>query len=440
MSLLIPLLCLLSISTAIAYNLATGFARDAHDKELLNAAHAVAARLSEDKTGLVADLPKAVQAVLRHDDRDQFFYQVLNTQKVRVAGDTILPMPIGDTESDKPSFRYSEANNLPVRMARIRVPLHGNNSRIVIVQVARTMNARRALLNQIFLSIVVPQLVLGCLCTGAVWLGIRRGLKPLRQLSTDIQQRSQLDLSAIDDKIAPAEVVPIIIELNSLLSRLEEYIEAQHRFVANAAHQLRTPVAGLKAYIEYGRRVNTDKISEVLDQLDEGVNRIAKMVAEMLTLARTADKQARRDEFVDLNVLGSEVCSLLIGHATNKNIELTFSPSTDKVVVQGNNSELREMIVNLVENAILYTSKSGKVDVSIKSGPPITIAVADNGPGIPEPDRASVFERFYRVLGTKVEGSGLGLSIVREIAQAHNAKVELAEPPQGAGTLVKITF
>ncbi len=438
--LLIPLCTLLVVSTLIAYNLAAWFAGDANDQELLNGAHNVAARLTENKKGLVAELPKNVQAVLRHNDRDKFFYQVLSTENVRLAGDAILPMPTSPTDTEIPRFRGGVVNGMQVRMARIRVPVQGKHGQTVIVQVARTLNARSELINKIFLSIVIPQLVLGGLSLAAVWFGVKVGLRPLRQLSQDIQRRSQVDLTSIDGRNAPLEILPMVNALNSLFARLDAHIDAQQRFVANAAHQLRTPVAGLKAYIEYGRRVKPGKLPEVFDQLDAGADRISDLVAGLLILARSENGRAHQQERLDLNFIASEVTAALMRDAATKQVELNFVPSASNADVQGDKSELREMITNLVENAIRYTPADGKVEVVLDSGPPVVIHVRDNGPGIPSVERDRVFERFYRVLGTRVNGSGLGLAIVSEIAKSHNATIELSDPLQGTGTLVRVTF
>jgi two-component system, OmpR family, sensor histidine kinase TctE len=438
MGLLIPLCSMVTISTLVAYNLAAWFANEANDRELLNAAHAVAARLSEDSRGIVADLPKAVQAVLRHNDMDKFFYQVLNDEQVRLAGDAVLPMPVTSTHSDAPRFRYAKVNGEEVRMARIRVPLHGLNNRIVIVQVARTLHARHELIHKIFLSIVIPQIMLIGLSLVTVWLNIRSGLKPLRTLSQDIQKRSQHDLTPIDQSTAPAEVVPLIVALNTLLSRLDSHISAQQRFISNAAHQLRTPVAGLKAYIEYGRRVNNGKIKDVLEQLDQGTDRISEMVSRLLVLARAREQGQKIP--VELNSATSQVTAMLMPEAASRNIHLEFEPAPDKTIVSGDQNELQDMITNLVVNGIRYTPEGGRVVVRVEHGPPAQITVEDNGPGIPPEERTRVFERFYRLLGTRVPGSGLGLSIVAEIAERHNAVVELEEPAGGKGTIARISF
>lgn len=440
--LLVPL-CLMFVLTAlIAYNLAAWFANDSYDKELLNAAHAVAARLSKDENGLVADLPVAVQEVLRHNDRDQFFYQVLSPEKERLAGDAVLPMPINEINTDRPSFRNAVVNSQKVRMARIRVPLHEDDTSIVIVQVARTLNARSELIHCIFLSIVIPQIFLGVISVCCVRYGVHDGLKPLIDLSREIQQRSQWDLNQIDGKGSPSEMIPFIEALNSLLERIDSHIEEQKRFVANAAHQLRTPVAGLRAYIEYGRRIangNSD-IFDVLNQLDAGTDRISELVGGLLVMARASERRIRQVDYVELNDLSSEVTSELIRQAANKRVELFFQPSSRQSIVVGDKAELREMLSNVVSNAVMYTPNGGIVNVTVKAGPPPVVTVQDNGPGIPVTERKRVFERFYRVLGTRVNGTGLGLAIVNEIAHSHNATVELLDPQGQKGTLVRITF
>lgn len=446
--LLIPLCTLFLFSTVVAYSLAAWFANDAYDHELVSAAHAVAARLTVDDENIVAELPPAVQAVLRHNDEDNCYYQVLSLNGKRLAGDAFLPMVSSDTTGDvdsvpgvdRPVLRYSQVNGGRVRIARIKVPLTTPDHQIVVVQVARTLNARQTLIDKIFLSIVVPQLVLVVLSVLAVWLSVRHGLSPLYQLSEDIQKRSQVDLAPISNDQAPEEIIPIINALNELLARLDAHIAAQQRFVANAAHQLRTPVAGLKAYIEYGRRAQNGKINEVLDHLDAGTDRMSELVAGLLVLARATDCQAHEQQMVDLNDVSSEVTSTLIGQAASKQIELSFQPSAKRTYVKGDKRELREMVSNLVDNAIRYTQQGGQVHVSLSVGPPAVLTVSDNGPGIPIAERERVFERFYRVLGTRVHGTGLGLAIVSEIAQTHHARVELCDPERGRGTVVRITF
>ncbi len=440
--LLVPLCIMFVLTALIAYNLAAWFANDSYDKELLNAAHAVAARLSKDENGLVADLPTAVQEVLRHNDRDEIFYQVLSTAKVRLAGDAILPMPANDINTDKPSFRNAVVNFHNVRIARIRVPLHEDPNNIVVVQVARTLNARNELVHCIFLSIVIPQIFLGIISVCCVRYGVNDGLKPMVNLSQEIQQRSQWDLNAIDSKNSPSEMIPFIDAINSLFQRIDSHIEEQKRFVANAAHQLRTPVAGLRAYIEYGRRIanGNNGFSDVLAQLDAGTDRIAELVGGLLILARASERRIKQREYIDLNDLCSEVTSDLIRQAANKRVELFFQPSSKQCMVIGDKSEIQEMISNIVDNAVSYSPDGGVVNVTVKAGPPPVIVVQDNGPGIPVKERQRVFERFYRVLGTRVNGTGLGLAIVQEIAQSHKAKVELLDPLGEKGTLVRVTF
>lgn len=441
-SLLFPLILIFVLTAFIAYNLAAWFASDSYDKELLSAAHAVAARLSKDQNGIVAELPTAVQAILKHNDRDEFFYQVLSTSGVRVAGDAALPMPINNINTDKPSFRSAVFNSQNVRIARIRVPLHQDASQLVVVQVARTQNARNDLVRCIFLSIVIPQIIMGVACAACIKVGVDDSLRPMIELSDQIKKRTQWDLNSIDSSLSPKEMVPFIEAINSLFVRIDNHIEEQRRFVSNAAHQLRTPVAGLRAHMEYGRRVSkgNDKFSEVLNQLEIGTDRIAELVGGLLVLARAAERHIKQFENIELNDISSEVTSELMRQAANKRIELFFQPSLRQSLVVGDKVEIREMLSNIITNAITYSDQGGIVNVTVKAGPPPVIYVRDNGPGIPVRERERVFERFYRVLGTKVNGTGLGLAIVLEIARNHNATVELLEPQGSKGTLVKVTF
>jgi two-component system sensor histidine kinase TctE len=437
---LVPLLILLVGSTTVAYRLAAWYAEGSNDRELLSSAHNVAARLFEDKNGLVAELPKSVQAVLRHNDQDRFYYQVLDEHRQRLTGDGYLPMPVSSMETDSPHFRDVVVNHEPVRMVRIRTSLQGHPDRIVIVQVARTLHAHSELMQKILLSTVIPQAVLCILSAMAVWLGIRHGLRPLNELSTQISQRSQFDLTPISASHSPAEVRPLVEALNKLLARLDSHVGAQQRFIANAAHQLRTPVAGLKAYIEYGRRVKNGKVTEVLDHLDRGTDRMSELIAGLLVLARASDAPSMKMEPVELNNLASEVTSAFAREAASREIQLSFLGCEQSTTIEGDRGQLREMLSNLVENGIRYTPAGGQVSLKVEHGPPVCVTISDTGPGIPSEERERVFERFYRVLGTKVNGTGLGLAIVNEIAIAHGAAVELLSPPSGTGTVAKVTF
>ncbi|OPZ88554.1 MAG: Swarming motility regulation sensor protein RssA [bacterium ADurb.Bin425] len=311
----------------------------------------------------------------------------------------------------------------------------------MLVQVAETLNARSALTNRILSAIVIPQIALILLGAAAVSAGVSKGLTPLRRLERALSKRSKLDLKPVETSNVPEEVYPLVIAINDLLDRLKKDIESQERFVANAAHQFRTPIAGLKTYVGLAERIIKDeKVSPIMSQLNSGCDRLTNLVNKMLSLAKVEPNFVTTNKtLLDLNEIASRATSDLVAEALEKEIDLTFKNSSDQALINGNETGLMDMVVNLVENAVHYTQKGGKVSVSVTANEAVTLLVEDNGPGIPIEERERVFERFYRILGNEASGSGLGLSIVKEIALAHNATITLEEGSAG-GTLVRVTF
>lgn len=292
------------------------------------------------------------------------------------------------------------------------------------------------------LSIVVPQIVLIVLSALAVWIGVAKGLLPLKSLEVALDKRSRLDLTPVAETSVPQEVLPLVRAINDLMERLRQDIELQQRFVANAAHQLRTPLAGLKTYIYAAKRLPSDmRMNALLDHIDAGTDRMARLANQLLSLAKAepTNKSTRHENF-DLNLLVSSVTADFVSKALLKNIELSFIGSSEPAFIHGNASDLTELTSNLIENAILYSRPDGRISVSIRTGDTVTLSVQDDGPGIPLDEREKVFERFYRILGSESPGSGLGLSIVKEIALAHDADVVLMSGPSNTGTLVTVSF
>lgn len=437
-----PLCCLCVVSSAVAYYLASTFANDSYDRNLINTAGSVAARVRLNKDGAVdVDLPPAALAILRHTNpNDKFYFQVLNTDLTRLAGDP-LPTVRHQLDSIIPLLSYVRFNNETLRVARIRIPIHDHPDKIVLVQAAETTNSRQDLTSHILVSIVIPQILLILFGMVAVSYGVRKGLEPLSDLRHAVVERSRADLRPLDESIAPMEARPLASAINDLLGRLRADIEAQKRFVANAAHQLRTPLAGIQTYVEIVERAqSTDNSRNLLRQIDKGIDRMSHLVKQLLVLAKSEPRENITFEQVDLNVIVSEASSELVPLALEKNVELEFDESPRPAIVQGDPAILKELASNLVENAILYTKPGGTASVSIRQNQGVQLVVQDDGPGIPDEERERVFERFYRVLGTQVEGSGLGLAIVKEIALAHRAEVLLGSGPSGKGTIVTVTF
>jgi two-component system sensor histidine kinase TctE len=328
----------------------------------------------------------------------------------------------------------------------LRVPVQPGSGRgAVHILVAERVTVRDVFAREIILRMVLPQGMLILLAGLAVWYGVGRGLAPLSTLRKEIESRSHRDLSALPEEQAPQEVRPLIHAMNGLLARLGSAIEAQQRFIADAAHQLRTPIAGLKTQTELAlRQTQPGDVQVTLRQLQTATEQSTRLINQLLSLAR-AEPGARHEhaiERLDLARLARDTTTEWVPRALARKIDLGYDSGDNPAWVVGDSFLLGELLRNLLDNAIRFTQEGGQVTVRVAGrADAVVLSVEDNGPGIPDPERERVFERFYRVLGTGVaEGCGLGLAIVREIALSHHADVALATGAGGQGTVLRVTF
>lgn len=441
--LLIPLCILFLFSSAFAYFLACTVSNYTYDRALVKAAASVAARLDWTDEGVSVDMPPAAQAILRFSDDDKVYYQVLKQDETRISGDAVIPGPVQRPFSNEPGFRDATLDGVPIRIARIRCINPKDPADAVLVQTAETLRGRQTLTNLLVLSVLAPQILLIVFSSLAVWFGIGKGLTTLGQIQKSVKSRNPHDLSALNFSAVPTEIKPLVEALNDLLDRLRHEIEAQQRFVANAAHQLRTPLAGLRTYVGITQRLTTDaRIISVVEQFDNGIDRMAHLVDRLLSLAKAEPHRERTMDrtIIDLNFVASDAINTLVELALSKNIELLFECAQSPALMIGNKESLRDLASNLIENAILYTPDGGTVKVRVDNGSKVNFTVMDDGPGIAPEERERVFERFYRILGSNVTGSGLGLSIVKEIALAHSAVITLEGRENRTGTVITVSF
>jgi two-component system sensor histidine kinase TctE len=447
--LLIPLGFLGIIGTGLAYYLSIAFANDAYDRELLNSLDSVAVRTRRKSGHILVDLPPYVRNLLRHDNSDRSFYRIANDVGEPILGDPEMPPPPGDLSLASPHFSNGTIRDAKVRIVSLRIPVSEKETTrtgdSVIVQVAETLKARERFAQQLLVSMVLPQLLMIALGGICIWLGVGRGLRSLQILQEAIARRSQFELKPVSVEQVPVEVRPLVMAINDLLERLREDLESQRRFVANAAHQLRTPLAGLKTYIGVIHALEISlEAHQAMEQVDQALNRVTHMVNRLLALAKAEPNSAMAVEhkLFDLNDLAAEATSELVLEALKKEIDLAYEGIEGRADMIGDPSSLRELIMNLVDNAIRYTPKGGHVTVRLDNSKPdlVSLTVEDDGPGIPEEEREHIFERFYRVLGTQVPGTGLGLAIVREIARAHSASIEVLPGADNSGTRFVVNF
>lgn len=320
---------------------------------------------------------------------------------------------------------------------RVYSTQHGNT----VVQVAQPLSARRELAADTALRTIKPLLLLFPFLGALVWLTVSAGLLPIGRVAREVQSRDADSLAPIGAGSLPEEIRPLTDALNDLLARLDHALDAQRAFVADAAHELRSPLTALKLQIQLAERARDDaERSAAFAELRQGFERATRLVQQLLTLARQEPGAAEAaQETVDLDALARGVASDLMPTAQEKDIDLGVSEAGGDAGVQGDPEALRILLNNLVENAIRYTPQGGRVTVGVRRGAQgVALTVEDSGPGIPPDDIGRVFDRFYRVPGTGVSGSGLGLAIVRQVAERHGAKVSL-QNLQG-GLLATVQF
>ncbi len=444
--LLVPLLLLLAIDVGGSYFIVRAVADDIYDAELGEIARELMLHVREDAHGPAFDLSREAERTLLLDQYDRIYYAVRSDAGGLIAGERDLPRPRALRAAAVPGMRFASAEfaGRAVRIGVLRgAPAVGDASRAVVVEVAETRNKRELLTRRLLLGLALPQVMLIVVAGGLVWFGVARGLAPLRRLRTAVAARSHLDTSPIDAEGVPGEVRPLVLAVNDLMRRLGEVFDVQGRFIADTAHQLRTPVAGLKAHIEVALRERSlAQMRRSLAHLYTSAERLSHLVAQLLSLARNEPSTARVARFatVDLNKLAFEVAAEWVAPAYKKNIDFGFEGAEGPVLVNGDPTRLTELVNNLVDNAVRYSPEGGRVTVTVVADARPQLRVSDDGPRIPVEERERIFERFHRLLGTHAEGSGLGLAIVREIVTLHNAEITLADDADGVGNRFTVTF
>ena len=438
--LLVPLVLVLMADVVASYFVASAVTRGIYDGDLAEIARELVLHVRSEGGRTAFDLTPEAERTLLLDEVDSMYYAVYDASGRAIAGRLDLPVAAAGA-----GLRFADATYLgePVRVAILATTPPLSGGRPVTVAVAETRTKRVQLTRKLLLGVALPQVALILLAGVLLWFGVARGLSPLERLRAAVQKRSHVDLSPLDDRGVPGEVQPVVAAMNDFMERLSGVLEFQQRFIADTAHQLRTPVAGLKAHIEVALRENTlAQTRAALAHLYTSAERLAHLVAQLLSLARNEPHSARTDNFsmLDFNKLALETASEWVAEAYKKKIDLGFEGAGREVWVRGDAWRLRELINNLVDNAVRYTPAGGRVTVRVHAEERPRLVVSDDGPRIPPEERARVFDRFHRLLGTQAEGSGLGLAIVRDIASLHEAKIDLVEDADGVGNSFIVTF
>lgn len=417
----------------VVYFVAHRAATVAYDRALMDVSLALASQIEIIDNTLHLQLPAIAEKVLLVDGYDKLFYEVVDSGGKTVAGNIELPRPTKPFENGK-LYYDGKLNGNAVRIAAL---LGERNGIPFIILSAETKLKRDWLVGEIVLAMLVPEVLLILTAIFMIRRSVRHGLAPIQPLREELVRRTHTDLSQLPLKDIPEEIYPIFTEVNELLARLSKSLDANQRFIADASHQLRTPIAALQAEAEMALRSSDP--SESLKRIVAGTRRITHLAHQLLTLSRLEPQQIHSLKIVDLAELTRDAAERWMPLALARSIDLGFELSPSNVM--GNPVWLEELANNLIDNAIRYTPSGGIVTIRCGStANRISWEVEDSGPGIPKEEHEQIFERFYRLDTTGVEGCGLGLAIVREIACNHNASITIEKGPSLGGALIRVTF
>lgn len=466
---LAPLLLLWPMSIAITYLVAKSIANQPFDDALEDRVTVLGQQVRSVGGKAAGQLHPSGRDILRADDVDSVYYLLAGPDGELLDGDRDLPRPRMDAadehaRSGAVEFRNDSIHGTPIRVAYTYVNLDPLHERAVqpplepprppplaLVQVAETLDKRAHLAGEIIKGVILPQFIILPVILALVWFALSRGLTPLAELQQRIRARPQDDLSPIDPRQVPEEISPLVGSFNDMLERLGESVAMQKRFIADAAHQMKTPLAGMRMQSELAlRQLDPSEIHRSLEQLAKSSESATRLVNQLLALARAENQPQAGLAFagIDLPLLARETVQDWVQASFAGEIDLGFEPPTndEPVVIAGQPLMLRELLSNLIDNALRYTPAGGSVTVRVRcDGERALLEVEDTGPGIAPNERERVFERFYRILGSNTQGSGLGLAIVREIAQQHGAEIDIFNNPRChskrfPGSLFRLTF
>jgi len=455
-----PMLLLWPLSIGITYLVAQAIAAKPYDAALERALQQLGAQIQTAGVRTAVQSPLWQQTLRQPPVGGIAGFQVRSRGGAVLAGDARLPAaaslpPAHAGGAWQVQWRDVDTDGQGMRLASVWV-WPATASAPVLVQVAQDTQARTRLARDIVQGVILPQFVVVPIFILLVWFGLGQGLAPLNELQARIRRRRADDISPIDEREAPEEIAPLVDSINSLLARLRQLLQAQKRFVADAAHQIKTPLAGLRMQAELAQRqTDPQELRASLRQIGKSVERTTRLVNQLLALTRAENQGgAARAVFetIDLRQPATEAMQELAPLALDKGLEVEFDSPQTPLQMHGNALLLHELVKNLLHNAITYTPSGGSVSLRLRAAGPeattgaratVVLQVDDTGPGIPQAERALVFEPFYRILDNGSEGSGLGLAIVREIARQHAASITLSDLSPGAaapGLRVQVVF
>ena len=438
--LLLPQLVLWAGGGLLAYRFALSYAEKAIDQSLTQSVRALARQVKPIGSGLLVDFPRAAQDVLEADPDDRVSYMVSSPPGEFLLGNQRLPQPesLGNAPGE-PLLYTASIDGKPMRFAALDVSYGETGTpQTLRVQVAKGLAVQQRIARELVSDMLAPLLALGALLSLAVYGGIQRGLAPLKRLTAQLENRSVNALSPIEATQAPGEVHALVQAINGLLGEVARSVQQEKRFLNDAAHQLRTPLAGLISQVELAQRQTTEPaVAQRLAKVHTGAERSAHLVHQLLTLARS-ESQVRREP-LNLAALARDVARDWTPRALAAGMDLGYE-GDEHLQIDGDALQLREAMANLIDNALRYTPSGNRITLRVRQTPDgARLAVEDNGPGLNRDELQHVFQRFWRASETP-GGCGLGLAIVQEIAHRHGGEATVQNlQPQGLRIELKLS-
>lgn len=411
----------------------------AFDRSLYGAIRAIDANVSTDSGGVGVELPYVMFELFELTASGAVFYRVATEDGLVEIGSPDLPMPQGPLATRQPYFETAMYVDGPVRIGTyvrpIERPLTNQPGTRLVIQVAEDLSSRKSFSRQFIWSAVTRDLLLALFAAGMVAAAVTWSLRPLRQLRTEVQSRAPDDLSPVETARVPADVLPLVEAMNQHVFRYRDLLAAQRRFLDDASHQLRTPLATLLMQVTFAQREpDAGKVREALQAIRVQLKHTIRQANQMLALARADASSDQPTAPVDLAALARGVTTRWWSAAREGGVDLGYEAPAGPLLVSGRAELLEEALSNLLDNALRHTPAGGRVTVKITPGPgTVCIHVSDNGPGIPEDELPRATERFFRASNAQGAGSGLGLAIVQSIVRRHHGQLHLAREPNEGG-------
>jgi two-component system sensor histidine kinase TctE len=450
--LILPLIALVALNAVSLYHDALEAADTAYDRSLLSSTRALAERVSVRDGKVVADVPYVALDSFETDTLGRIYYKVTGPRGETVSGYGDLPpvpkdVPRSDLYPALVRFYRADYDGEPVRVAALLQPVYDDSMRgIALIQVAETLDARQALSRSILVDTLLRQALMVLAVATLVWFAVRLVLRPLMRLKNEVETRALSDLSNVDQALVHKEVRPLVAAMNGAMARMQDLIASQRRFIADASHQLRTPLAVLKTQAELALREDDpaamrDIVRSIAGTTDSAIH----LANRLLTLARIEHGGGAQGAPVSLAMVARQVGLELALPAVQKGIDLALDTEegVDTTVI-GQELLLHELVSNLADNAIRYTPPGGSVQLRVaRQAGQVLLEVLDSGPGIAQGEQDKVWMPFYRAQATleaNPGGTGLGLAIVRDIVTLHGAAITLGAGPDGKGLKADVLF